>query len=71
MISKEKLIKKYEDTPARELVKASISALQGVSEADAAKMKEAFGIDNISEMAQLRFYKRAKAIKALAGEDGK
>lgn len=66
MISNDKLIKKYEGKPAGELVKAPVSALQGVSDGDAVKMKEAFGIDNIKEMAALRFYKRAKAIKAEA-----
>ncbi len=66
MISKDKLDKAYEGKPARELVKAPIHALQGVSDGDTARMKEAFGIDNIREMAALRFYQRAKAIKAEA-----
>lgn len=68
MIPKDRLIKKYESSPARELKEAPISALQGVSEKDAEKMKEAFGIDNIAEMAELCFYQRAKAIKREAGK---
>lgn len=68
MISKDKLIKAYENKSADELIKAPISALQGVSEADAKKMKEAFGIDNIKEMANLKFYQRAKVIKEEAGK---
>ena len=66
MISRDKLIKRYEETPASELVKAPIYALQGVSEKDAEKMKEAFGIDSIAEMAALIYYKRALVIKAEA-----
>lgn len=69
MISKDKLIKAYEGQTASELVKAPIYALQGVSEADAEKMKEAFGIDNIKEMAVLNFYRRAKEIAEAAGKE--
>lgn len=68
MISDDKLIKSYEGKPASELVKAPIFALQGVSEGDAVKMKEAFGIDNIREMAALKYYQRAKAIARMAKE---
>lgn len=68
MISKDKLDKQYEGTLPKELVKAPVNALQGVSEGDAKRMKEAFGIDNIKEMAELRYYQRAKAIAKLAKE---
>ena len=44
------------------MLKAPISALQGISESDKDKMKEAFGIDNIKEMAQLKYYQRAKEL---------
>lgn len=70
MITKDKLIKKFEKKNPKELIKAPIYALQGVSEGDAVKMKEAFGIDNIKEMSELKYYQRAKAILALA-EEGK
>lgn len=60
MIDKKWVDKEYEDVPVKKLLKAPVSALEGVSEADAEKMKEAFGIDNIKEMAELRYYKRAK-----------
>lgn len=69
MIDDNKLCKAYEGKPAAELVKAPISALQGVSEGDAEKMKEAFGIDNIKEMAALKYYQRAKVLYAEAKEN--
>lgn len=68
MISKEHLDKAFEEKNAAELVKAPIDALQGVSAGDAARMKEAFGIDNIGEMAALRYYQRAKIILKKAQE---
>jgi len=66
MISKDKLDKAYETKTAKELVKAPIDALQGVSEYDALAMKEAFGIDNIKEMVALKYYQRACEIKKKA-----
>lgn len=71
MISDDKLIKKYEGKDPKELIKAPIFALQGVSEPDAVRMKEAFGIDNIKEMANLRYYQRAKTIAQMAKEGKK
>ena len=64
MIDENKLIKAFEGKPAAELADAPIYALQGVSEGDAAKMKEAFGIDTIREMAALKYYRRAKILVA-------
>ena len=46
MIDKDKLIKAFEGSSAAELAEAPIYALQGVSEGDALKMNEAFGIDS-------------------------
>ncbi len=42
------------------------SALQGVSESDAAHLKEAFGIDTIRELATNKFVLWAQAINVLA-----
>lgn len=64
MIDESKLIKAFEGKPASELAEAPIYALQGVSEGDAEKMKEAFGIDTIREMAALKYYRRAKVLLA-------
>ncbi|HPX32260.1 MAG TPA: hypothetical protein PLT36_02010 [Erysipelotrichaceae bacterium] len=62
MIDKNWLDKEYENKSAKQLLKAPIDALQGVSEKDKEKMKEAFGIDNIKEMANLKYFKRAKIL---------
>ena len=64
MIDDDKVIKAFEGKSAAELANAPIFALQGVSEGDAEKMKEAFGIDTIREMANLKYYRRAKILAA-------
>ena len=69
MISDNKLVKFYEGLPAKELCSAPIDALQGASAGDAEKMKAAFGIDNIREMANLKYFVRAKAIAELAQKE--
>ena len=56
------LKRKISSEEIKKLLKAPISALQGISESDKDKMKEAFGIDNIKEMAQLKYYQRAKEL---------
>jgi hypothetical protein len=53
----------------RELVEAPISALRGVSAADARALSQAFGVNTIGELAELRFVKWANAIKTLADEE--
>lgn len=68
MVNKEWVIKEFEGKSASELVKAPAYALQGVSPEDAKKLKEAFGIDNIQEMANLKFYKWALELKKEAGK---
>ncbi len=53
----------------RELVEAPISALRGVSVSDARALSQAFGVNTIGELADLRFIKWANAIKTLAEEE--
>ena len=53
----------------RELVEAPVSALRGVSASDARALSQAFGINTIGELAELRFVKWANAIKTLADEE--
>jgi hypothetical protein len=53
----------------RELVEAPISALRGVSASDARALSQAFGVNTIGELAELRFIKWANAIKTLAAEE--
>lgn len=68
MIREDKLIKAYEGKTAAELAKAPVWALQGVSAGDADRLKKAFGIDNIAEMAALKYYRRAVLIRQKAEE---
>lgn len=60
---------KFKTKCFRELVEAPISALRGVSSADARAMSVAFGVNTIGELADLRFVKWANAIKTLADEE--
>jgi predicted RecB family nuclease len=60
---------KFKDKCFRELVEAPISALRGVSKSDARVLSDAFGVNTIGELAELRFVKWANAIKTLAEEE--
>lgn len=60
------LDKAYESKSLKEILKAPVDALQGVSEADASKLKDAFGIDTVEELADNKYFKIAQAIKALS-----
>lgn len=53
----------------RELAEAPISALRGVSAADARALSKAFGVNTIAELADLPFVKWATAIKILADQE--
>lgn len=50
----------------RELAEAPVSALRGVSQADARALSQAFGVNTIAELANLNFFKWACAIQTLA-----
>ena len=58
--------KAYEGMSFAELAGAPVSALQGVSDGDAAALKSAFGIDTIAELANNKFVARAQAITTLS-----
>jgi hypothetical protein len=53
----------------RDLCKAPVSALRGVSAKDAKVLKEAFGVSSVGDLAQLPFVKWASAIHTLACEE--
>jgi hypothetical protein len=57
--------KKYETMSLREILKQPVYAIQGISEGDADKMKEAFRISTVEQFAKLRFAKWAWAIQEL------
>jgi hypothetical protein len=50
-----------------ELINAPVSALYGIGEKQARALREAFGVETIGDLAELKFVKRACAIASLAG----
>ena len=50
----------------RELLKAPVSALCGIGEQQAHALREAFGVETIGDLAELKFVKRAFAIATMA-----
>ncbi|MFL6657559.1 MAG: hypothetical protein ACJ8GW_05775 [Massilia sp.] len=53
----------------RDICNAPLSALRGVSAKDAKAMHQAFGVNTIGELADLKFVKWASAIRILASEE--
>ena len=53
----------------RDLCKAPVSALRGVSAKDAEVLKKAFGVISVGDLAELKFVKWATAIHTLATEE--
>jgi len=60
------LDKAYEQMSFKELADAPVDALQGVSEGDAVKLKEAFNVKTIRDLANLKYVRWAQAITTLA-----
>ena len=60
------LDKAYEQMSFKELADAPVDALQGVSEGDAVKLKEAFNVKTIRDLATLKYVRWAQAITTLA-----
>jgi hypothetical protein len=60
------LDKAYEDASLPDLLKAPVSALAGVSDGDAIKLKEAFGIDTVGELGRHRLIRLAVGLVTLA-----
>jgi len=64
------LDKAYEKKSLKEITKAPVDALQGVSENDAKLLKEAFNVKTVSDLANLKYVLWAQAICTLAaGEE--
>ncbi len=63
------LDKEWEDKTLAEILKAPISALQGVSEGDAEALKQAFGVKTVGDLGKNKFFRTAQAL-ALLGETG-
>ncbi|MES2016887.1 MAG: hypothetical protein V4484_10355 [Pseudomonadota bacterium] len=60
----------YAEKSLRDICNAPMSALRGVSVKDAKALHQAFGIDTVGQLAELKFFKWAAAIKTLADEEG-
>ena len=59
----------YQDKNFRELAQAPVSALHGVSPADATALKKAFGVQTIGDLAALPMIQWATAIAILAQQE--
>jgi hypothetical protein len=60
------VVKKYEKMSFKELAKAPVDALAGVSEGDAELLREAFSVKTVYDLAKLKYVKWAQAICILA-----
>jgi len=58
--------KKYEKLSLKELTKAPVEAIAGITEEDAKLLKQAFRIKTVADLAKLPYVNWAKAICALA-----
>jgi hypothetical protein len=58
--------KAWENKSLKEICQASPEALQGVSKGDADKLKDAFGIKTIADMATNKFFLNAQALCQLS-----
>ena len=63
------LDKAWEDKSLDEILKAPVDALQGVSEGDAALLKEAFNIKTIGDLGKNKYFRAAQLLSQL-GEAG-
>lgn len=58
--------KAWSDKNAAEILDAPVSALHGVSDADAENMAKAFGVKTVRDLAENKFFLRARALWLLA-----
>jgi hypothetical protein len=65
------LIKAYEKKTFKELLDSPVFALQGVSEGDAQKLKAAFNVKTIKDLAKLKYVRWAQAIVTLSEAEKK
>jgi len=64
------LDKAYEDKSVKEILDAPPSALAGLSEGDAALLKQAFGIDTVRELGSNKYFALAGVLVALENKEG-
>ena len=58
--------KKYEKMPLKDIAKAPVSALQGISDNDAELLQQAFNVKTVYDLARLKYVKWVQAICILA-----
>jgi hypothetical protein len=63
------LDKAYEGKSLKEVLDAPVAALSGVSDADAKKLEEAFGIKTIRDLGTNKYFVRAQAMVALESSE--
>ncbi|ORT59379.1 hypothetical protein [Streptomyces sp. CB03238] len=59
------LDKAWTDKPLADVLAAPVAALKGVSERDGELLKEAFGVESIADLAELKYVRWAQALAAL------
>lgn len=64
------LDKAYENASLEEILAAPVSALAGVTEADAEHLKAAFGIRTVRELGSNKYFAVAGVLVALSGHTG-
>ena len=64
------LDKSWEDKSLEEVLAAPVSALAGVSEADAEKLREALGIKTVRDLGTNKYFAAAGVLVALSNHTG-
>ena len=64
------LDKSYEDKSVNEILAAPVSALAGVTAADAALLDQAFGIKTVRDLGSNKYFAVAGVLVALANHEG-
>ncbi len=65
------LDKAYENVPLAEVLGAPVSALSGVSEADAELLKKAFGISTVADLGKNKYFRAAQLLSQLSQDGAK
>ncbi|MFF4873348.1 hypothetical protein ACWDUX_04515 [Streptomyces sp. NPDC003444] len=60
------LDKAWADKSLPEILAAPVAALKGVSDRDGELLREAFGVETVSDLAELKYARWAQALAALA-----
>ena len=63
------LDREWEDKSLTEILKAPVSALQGVSEGDAEALRKAFNVKTVGDLGKNKYFRAAQALSIL-GEAG-